>query len=282
MKNSLSKRIIGIIGAGNMGAAILSRAIKAKDGDKRFSAKNFIITEKDKLVATFIKKTYRVKIALDVKDLALKSDIIIIAVKPQDMDVVLREIKYAVTTQNKKWFLIISIAAGINTSYIEGKISSDVRVIRAMPNMPVSIGKGITALCRGSLASAKDLNIAKKIFAVLGSTVEIKKENLINTVTAVSGSGPAYLFYIVSAMLAISKSLGMDRKTANMLIYHTLIGSADLLNKHNFDADTLISKVASKGGTTEAALKVFNERQLRLIIIDAIHAAYQRSEELSR
>lgn len=281
MKGFLSGRIIGIIGAGNMGEAILAQAIKHRNRDKRVKARSFIIAEKDKLKAAFVKKIYKVKSAYDVKELVLNSDIIIVAVKPQDIGGVLEEIQYALKARKKKKVLIISIAAGINTSYIESRILKGARVVRAMPNMPASIGKGITALCKGSSANTTDLSTAKEIFALLGATVVIKKEELINAVTAVSGSGPAYLFYIVSAVLAAAKRLGLDKETANALTYHTLIGSMDLLNGHNFDAQTLISKVASKGGTTEAALEVFNERQLGQIIIDAMQAAYQRAKELS-
>lgn len=281
MKSFLSGRIIGIIGAGNMGGAILAQAIKHRNKDKRLRPNNFIIAEKDRLKAAFVKRVYKVKNALDVEELVSRSDVIIVAVKPQDIGGVLEEIQYALKARKKKRILIISIAAGISTSYIESKIPDGARVVRAMPNMPASIGEGITALCGGTSANATDLSIAKEIFALLGATVVIKKEGLINAVTAVSGSGPAYLFYIVSAILAAAKRLGLDTETANTLAYHTFIGSMDLLSGHNFDAQALISRVASKGGTTEAALEVFNERQLGQIIIDAIQAAYQRAKELS-
>lgn len=264
-----------------MGEAILAQATKHRNKDKRLRPNNFIIAEKDRLKAAFVKRVYKVKNALDTEELVSRSDVIIVAVKPQDIAGVLEEIKYALKARKKKKVLIISIAAGISTSYIESKIPDGARVVRAMPNMPASIGEGITALCKGSFANATDLSIAKEIFALLGATVIIKKEELINAVTAVSGSGPAYLFYIVSAILGAAEGLGLDKETANMLVYHTLIGSMDLLSGHNFDAQTLISKVASKGGTTEAALEVFKERQLGQIIIDAIQAAYQRAKDLS-
>ena len=282
MKNFLLSRIIGIIGVGNMGEAILARAIKDKAKDKRLSAKNFIIVEKDRLKESFVKRIYNVKIASDVKELVFKSDIIIIAVKPQDIDSVLDAIHNALQICEEKWLLIISIAAGINTSYIENKISPEVKVVRAMPNMPASIGEGITALAKGHFANTRDLNVAKEIFAILGPTVNIEKEELIDVVTAISGSGPAYLFYIVSAIVAAAKGLDLDKETANKLVYQTMIGSMDLLSRHSFDAETLISRVASKGGTTEAALKIFKERQLNEIIAEAIRSAYLRAKELSR
>lgn len=281
MKSFLSGRIIGIIGAGNMGEAILAQAIKHRNKDKRLRPNNFIIVEKDRLKADFVKRVYKVKNALDVEELVFRSDVIIVAVKPQDIGGVLEEMQYALKARKKKRVLIISIAAGISTSYIEGKISGGGRVVRAMPNMPASIGEGITALCGGSCVNAADLSIAKEIFALLGATVVIKKEGLINAVTAVSGSGPAYLFYIASAILGAAEGLGLDKETANTLVYHTFIGSMDLLSGHKFDAETLISKVASKGGTTEAALNVFQEKHLGDIISGAIRAAYLRAKDLS-
>lgn len=265
---------VGIIGAGNMGRAILSQSL-------RHTKQNFIIVEKDKLKEAFVSKTYRVKAAKDVVDLVKKSDIVIIAVKPQDIDIVLNEISKGIKIGKRK-ILVISIAAGIKTEYLERKISHNVRVIRAMPNMPAAIGKGITALVKGSSATAKDLKTAEEIFKTLGETTEVSEEGLIDAVTAISGSGPAYLFFIFLAILKIAKALGLDSKSANKLIYHTVIGSMDMLKRNKFDAKTLILKVASKGGTTEAALKVFNKRGLGEILIDAIKEAYNRSKELSR
>ena len=163
------------------------------------------------------------------------------AVKPQDFDGVLTELKDK--TAGK---LIISIAAGITTSYIE-KLLPQARVIRAMPNMPLVIGEGITALAKGFFADDNDLKIAVEIFAIFGPAVTIEKEEFINAVTAISGSGPAYLFYFVMAILEAAKELDLDKDTANKLVYHTIAGSMNLLNKENFDAIGLIGKVASKG-----------------------------------
>ncbi len=264
---------IGIIGCGNMGSAILSQSLKHKK-------RNFIIIEKNKSRETFIHRRYRTKTARDIADLVNKSDIVIIAVKPQDIDIVLNEISKSIKTSKKK-ILVISIAAGIKTEYLERRITHNVRVIRAMPNMPSAIGEGITALVKGRFATDKDLKTAEKIFKALGETIAVSREALIDAVTAISGSGPAYFFFIFLAILKIAKDLGLDNKSANKLIYHTVVGSMNMLNKNKFDAETLISKVASKGGTTEAALRVFNEKGLRMVLIDAIEAAYKRSKELS-
>ena len=271
----MKKKKIGIIGCGNMGEAILAQSVKRK-------AQNFIVFEKDKLNQAFVCRIYRVKAAKNIIDLVRRSDVLIIAVKPQDIDVVLKQIRQGIDIWKKSKILIISIAAGIETGYIENKISSKVKVVRAMPNMPGVIGEGITALTKGYYATNGDLRLAEKIFQSLGTTIEIRKEGLIDVVTALSGSGPAYIFFIINAILTAAKGLDLDKKSANQLIYHTIVGAMNLYKENNFDAAKLISQVASKGGTTEAALKVFRDNKLNKILWDGIFAAHMRAKELSR
>lgn len=268
-------KIIGIIGCGNMGEAIISRAAKDK-------SLKFIIFEKDKVREGFVKQTYNVRLAKDISELLSKSNAVILAVKPQDMDMLLAEIRRVIEIIRKKNICIISIAAGIKCSYIEDKLSNKVRVIRVMPNLPAIIGKGISALFKGCYASSLDLRLANKIFSTLGETVIIQKEGLIDIVTALSGSGPAYIFFIINSMLVAAQQLGLDEGTANKLIYHTVIGAAELNKEKKFDAKKLISQIASKGGTTEAALKVFNNKKMSEIIIEAMVAAHRRAKELCR
>ena len=268
-------KTIGIIGCGNMGEAILAQSLKRK-------GKSFVIFDKDKSKQNRLARLYRVPSANDITDLMRKSDILIIAVKPQDIDILLEVASKSILLCGKTDILIISIAAGINTEYIENTISGRVRVIRAMPNMPARIGKGITALTKGRFAADKDYKAAQDIFKSLGQVLLILREDLIDVVTALSGSGPAYIFFILSAFLAAAEELGLDKNSASKLIYHTVIGSADLLKASKFKAEDLISQVASPGGTTEAALNIFNERKIKKIIREAIIAAYKRAGELSR
>lgn len=270
----MMSKIIGVIGCGNMGEAILAQARGAK--------KNFLIFEKNKIKARFIRAKYHLKAALDIPDLVRKSDIIIIAVKPQVIDEVLAGIKKGIQLNKKNSSLIISIAAGITTEYIGNIISGKVRVIRAMPNLAAKVGQGVTAFTKGRFAGSADLSEATKIFAPLGLTVYVNKEELIDVVTALSGSGPAYFFYIFSAMLKAAQELGLDRKRAELFIQQAAIGAMALLGRSKFDADGLIKGVASKGGTTEAALKIFNDKRLDKIIREAMLAAYKRAGELSR
>ena len=269
------KKRIGIIGCGNMGEAILARSLKRK-------AYKFIIFDKDKLKQAFACRIYGVKKANGITELLSNSDVIIIAVKPQDIDLVLREISENNKKLNNKNILFISIAAGVRTNYIENKLSNKARVIRVMPNLPVTIGKGVSVLCKGRFARREDLKLANDIFSNLGKTINMAKEELIDVVTALSGSGPAYIFFIINAMLVAAKGLGLDRKTANQLIYHMVLGSMELHKEKGFDAERLISQVTSRGGTTEAALKVFRDKKIGAIIMNAILAAHRRAKELCR
>lgn len=242
--------MISIIGAGNMGRAIAS-GIKAKvffsDKFKRIS---------DNVTA------------------AKRSDIIILAVKPQDIAGVLKEIRPYV--KNK---LIISIAAGISTGSIE-KALGKVRVIRVMPNMPAMVGKGISAISRGKFAKPADLKIASGIFAALGEVVRVK-EKMMDAVTAVSGSGPAYYFLFTHFLAEAAKAQGLEKGLALKLARAAFIGAAEVASRNkNISMEEFVKKVASKGGTTEAALKVFKDKKLELTIKKAVAGAAHRSKKL--
>jgi pyrroline-5-carboxylate reductase len=275
MNKKKKNNTIGLIGCGNMGGAILARGLKHRIG-------TFIVHEKDSSVAAKIRRAHRVGLAPDISGLVRGSSAVIIAVKPQDFDPVLDEIRAGIREHSKDGVLVISIAAGIPTGYIEKKLTGKVRVIRAMPNMPVKIGEGVTALIKGRFAGAADLSLAREIFGPLGMTLVVSKESLIDSVTAISGSGPAYFFYIFKAMETAARALGLTEKESDSLIRQTVIGSMHLLEKEDFAAEALISKVASKGGTTEAALRVFNDKKLGEILQAAIRACHSRAQELSR
>ena len=186
----MAKVTIGVIGCGNMGAALI-KAIK-----KPLHSGQITIYDVDKHKAKYIAGKYKAKIALSNSDLAKRCDIIILAVKPKDMKGVLRQIKQQLGASK----CLISIAAGIRTSFIEKAAGKRISVIRVMPNMPALVGAGISAICKGRFAANKDLAMAKKMLKNIGEVVEIK-ESLMNAATAISGSGPAYFFYLVDPYL---------------------------------------------------------------------------------
>lgn len=253
--------MIGIIGAGNMGKAIALRIDKA-----------VIISDVARPRLNAIKNR-QISVTRDNAELARHSEIIILAVKPQDIPAVLKDIRPCVTGQ-----LIISIAAGIKTSFLE-KMLGRVRVIRVMPNMPALAGKGISAISAGRFASRKDISVARRIFLKLGDVVEVK-EYLIDAVTAVSGSGPAYYFLFTDLLKNAGEKAGLKKGLAGKLALATFIGAAESARFSDMSMRDLVKKVASKGGTTEAALKIFKKNKLERIVELAVKTACSKSRSL--
>lgn len=271
------KEDIGIIGYGNMGSAIGQR-LKAQ-----FRVWAF---DKDKSKTAGLRG---IEIAADVLSLINAVRAVILSVKPQDFEEVLKGISGAIGTK-----LVISIAAGISTAYIENRLGQ-VRVIRAMPNLPAKVGKGITCLCRGGFASAKDLDFAKKIFGNLGETMPVE-ESLMNAVTAVSGSGPGYFYHLIQGkkkqewedyaqlvfaprLSEAAQRIGFTAAQAELLAQATVEGSVALLKESGLLPEVLCKQVTSKGGTTEAGLRVLLGIDS---LTDAVLAALRRAEELSK
>ncbi|MBU1726993.1 MAG: pyrroline-5-carboxylate reductase [Candidatus Omnitrophica bacterium] len=270
------KKTLGIIGFGNMGSAIAERL---KD---KFSV---VVFEKDQDKTASLSG---IAIAKDINDLFQKAYTIILAVKPQDFDEVLAKIK-----GNEKGKFIVSIAAGIPTAYIEKQLSG-VRVIRVMPNLPAKIGQGMICLCRGRFAIDGDLQEVENLFKNLGNTL-ILDENLMDAATAVSGSGPGFLFngikgindknipeYASNFAKELSQAaifIGFDQSQANILADATVKGSIKFLEATKINAEEARNLVTSKGGTTEAGLKVLNSGGT---LKEAVQAALTRAKELSK
>lgn len=258
------KKKIGIIGCGNMGSAIIRQS------------KVSIIFDKDAKRMNDIKRRYHVKVAFDNQDATKKSDIIIIAVKPQNIDEVLEGIRSVIRNQ-----LVVSIAAGISTRYIENKIGREVRVIRIMPNIAAQVKSSISAICKGRFARNIDLLIAEEIFQRLGKVVRVK-ENHLDAFTALAGSGPAYFFYFIEALSNAGKKIGFTEKEIIYFVKEVAKGSIKLLEETGLSAKELCEKVTSKGGTTEAALNVFKHGRFNEIIRKAVFEATVRAKQLSR
>lgn len=256
---------ISIIGAGNMGIAIASR-IKNKY--------KVIISDINKRQVRPA-KAKGLKTAHDNIEAVKLSDIILIAVKPQQAKDLLLEIRPDV--QGK---LVVSIAAGVSTGFIE-KVLCGSRVIRVMPNMPLISGEGISAITRGKSANSKDMKNCMAIFANFGKVIEVK-ENLMDVITAISGSGPAYYYLFTCLLETAGRQNGLSSKMAEKLARATFIGSAKLSESFNLPMNVFIDKIASKGGTTEAALAVFKKKNLEKIVKEAVDAAVKRAGELGR
>ncbi|MCF7907576.1 MAG: pyrroline-5-carboxylate reductase [Candidatus Omnitrophica bacterium] len=273
------KKSIGIIGFGNMGSGLATRL-------KRHY--RVLVFDQD------CKKTKAlrgVKKALSIEELLLDANQIIIAVKPQNFPSLLKKIKG--NFDNK---LFISIAAGISTQYIE-KTLARVRVIRVMPNLPSKIGKGMSCLARGRFAKAVDLSLAKKIFKHLGQIL-VLNEKMIDAATAVSGSGPGYVYAFlesncfsgrkVPAVLIrdfkldfkkAARAVGFTKSQADLLVDATVSGSLAVLSHSRLSISQLRKQITSKGGTTEKALKVLKRGGS---LTDAVGAALLRAKQLSK
>jgi pyrroline-5-carboxylate reductase len=258
------KKKIGIIGCGNMGTAI----IRQNPG--------LIVFDKDIKKIRDIGRKYHVRSAFDNRELATKSTIIIIAVKPQNMDEVIKDIKSVINKQ-----LIISIAAGITTRYIENKIEGKARVIRVMPNIAAQVKSAISAMCKGRFVRNSDLSITEKIFQKLGRVVRID-EKYLNAFTAIAGSGPAYFFYFIEALSNAGKKLGFSERQTVDFVKEVAKGSIKLLEETGLSAKELRERVTSKGGATEAALNVFRNERLNEIVKKAILKATNKAKQLSR
>lgn len=270
-------KTIGIIGGGNMGAAIINGIV---------GKYKIIVCEKDKRRCLFLRRKFKVAIQ-DLQSLVGKSDIIILAVKPQDSDRVLREIGACVEAHpaspagGGRTPLLISIAAGLTCAFIEKRLGGKARVIRTMPNMPAQISEGITAVCKGKYATKNDLTCVCRIFNSLGKTVVVR-EDWMDAVTAVSGSGPAYVFLFAECLNKAAQSLGLNRTLSQTLVKKTLSGSIHLLEKQGEEASVLRARVTSKGGTTQAAMDVFMKNKIEEIFKKALRAAQKRAGALSR
>ncbi len=266
---------IGFIGGGNMAEALIKGIIKAK----LYKPKNIFVSDIKVERLAYLAKEYGVQTAGDNKLLAGKVDTLVLSVKPQTIADVLQSIKNCL----KSGTLIISIAAGKKVAGISAVLGY-VPIVRVMPNTPALIGEGASALFANEKAKPM-LEKAKSIFAAAGKVVVVDKEDLIDAVTAVSGSGPAYYFLLMEEMIKAAVKLGLSEGTAKELVLQTARGAALLAadgDKKGESAAILRQKVTSPGGTTEAALKVLSEGKFGILLANAIEKACERSRELSK
>lgn len=259
---------IGIIGCGNMGEAIVS-ALSPKVG--------LIVYDTDSSKIQKIVKKYKARRASDTRELILYSDIVIIAVKPQDIEKPLREIK---VNNKKKNLLVISIAAGIPTSFIEERVGS-LPVIRVMPNLAAKVKRSVSVLCKGRFAKEVHLKRGLKIFSELGECI-LLKERYLDLVTAVSGSGPGYIYYFLSCLQEAGSKLGFSPEVSRKLVLETAKGAIALVSENKDDFSLWVKRVASPGGTTQAALNYLKKRKFSFLITQALNQAYKRAKELAR
>jgi pyrroline-5-carboxylate reductase len=268
----LKSKKIAIIGGGKMGSIIAQGLIV----NKIIPAKNIIVTDIDAARLKFLRSSMKLKVSQNNEKAVKSADIIILAVKPQNMAATLKEI----STSIDKSKMVISIAAGITTNFIEKSLAKGVRIVRVMPNTPALVGEGATAVAKGSCAKDTDIKLTRAIFNALGVSVEIK-ETMMDAVTGLSGSGPAYFFLIIEALIDAGLKTGLSRDLAKQLAVQTMLGAARLCIESDKEPAQLREMVTSPNGTTFAGLKVMEENNIRAIIISAVEAATKRSKELA-
>ena len=236
-----------------------------------------LITRKLSNIPRLTEEFPRSKISVIDEDIIIDSDLVIIAVKPQDFQLLTENISF----QFKEDQMILSIMAGIKIKQIQ-KFINHKKVVRAMPNSPTLLGIGITGYSVAEGISFNELMSIERLLNATGRSIYLEDEDLLDGVTALSGSGPAYFYYIVDAMIKAGVEMGIDENVAKLFVKQTMLGAYHLINNSEKNLEQLIEDVASKGGTTEAALQVFERNQLNETIQKAILAAEKRSTELSR
>jgi pyrroline-5-carboxylate reductase len=258
--------MIGFIGGGNMAEAII-KGIAAKH------ARNIMVSEPRDERRAYLEKTHSVKTTPRNRDVASNCDIIILAIKPQDMAYVLDELTDIVSEDKT----VVSIAAGITLSFLSARLKTK-KIVRVMPNTPALIQEGMSVMSMHECIHDKDMDLIKDIFMSIGRLL-VLPEKYMDAVTALSGSGPAFFAYFVEAMIEGAARMGLGKDDATTLAIQTLLGTARLLDT-GMSPSKLRKMVTSPGGTTAAGLKVFEEKGLKEIIIAAIASATERAKEL--
>ncbi len=261
---------LNLLGCGNMGEAILSGIVQSG----KLGEESIAVYDKDKKRRAYIRDKYPLVMVYESMGAMVFSAYTILAVKPQDLSKVVGDM----LGKNMECKKLISIVAGVPTSYFEKKLGK-IGVIRVMPNTPALVRKGVFVLSRGRYARKGDMDFASSIMESLGRVI-IVEERYQNLSTALSGSGPAYFFLFSKYMIDAAVEEGMDYGTAKKLVSETMAGSAELIRESGLDIGNLISMVASRGGTTEKALEVFEQSGLSKIVESAVQAALKRAHEL--
>ncbi|MFA6613801.1 MAG: pyrroline-5-carboxylate reductase [Endomicrobiia bacterium] len=262
---------VTFIGSGNMAEAIISGFVKYDIINRGNIVCNDISQERLQVIS----QKYAVTVQQDKFKALENADIIFLAVKPQQFDFVLEEHSKDIS----KAKMIVTIAAGISTEFIEKRLSKKAVVIRVMPNTPALVGKGAIAVCGGTNATKEDISDIADMFSVIGRVVCVD-EKLMNAITAVSGSGPAYVFYFSEVMRNVAENLGIPGDIAKELVYQTIYGSGKMLIESGLDDVVLRKNVTSPGGTTEKAMEEFINSNFSEIVSSALTKAKKRAEEL--
>ena len=262
--------VVAIVGAGVMGEAVLSGLLR---GDRM--GDTFVVADKRQDRVAELQDRYGVETATNV-EAAREADVVVLVVKPQDIFTVAEEI----AAELKPDALVVSLAAGVTTTSLEQRLPADTPVVRVMPNTPALVDQGMSAVSPGAHCTEEHVAMAIRLMACVGKVVEVP-ERLQDAVTAISGSGPAYIFYTVEAMIEAGVGLGLPRRLATELTLQTVFGAATMLRETGEHPVVLRENVTSPAGTTAAALRILEDHKVRAAFLAALEAARNRSIELA-
>ncbi|MBB6175040.1 pyrroline-5-carboxylate reductase [Nocardiopsis mwathae] len=263
--------MIAIIGAGKMGEALLAGLLGTG-----YDPADVLVVEPRAPHAARLRQQYGVE-TVSPREAAQRAATLLLAIKPQDMVDLLDDLAPHLGGGRR---LVISVAAGITTAVLEKHLSADVAVVRAMPNTPALVGKGMTAIAAGTHTTPEQLDHAERLLRSVGEVVQVPEKHM-DTVTALSGSGPAYFYFIAETMVEAGVAMGMPRDTAQRLVGQTIAGASAMLNESGEHPVVLREAVTSPGGTTAAAVRELDRHGVRTAFADAIEAARDRSRALS-
>jgi len=264
---------IAVIGGGKIGEALVSGLL-----ENGFATKDLVVVEKFDERREELAREYAIRVTDSTPDAVEGADVIVVAVKPNDVDAVVTALAAAAGDSADEQ-IIVSLAAGIPTVRYETKLPAGSPVVRVMPNTPMLVGEGASVMAAGRYVKQQHLDTVREILAAVG-TVSVVPESQIDAVTAVSGSGPAYFFLVAEAMIDAGVSLGLTRAVATDLVVQTMTGSAAMLAKSGDNAADLRAAVTSPGGTTAAAIRELERGGVRTAFYDALEAAKRRSAQL--
>ncbi|RSM74357.1 pyrroline-5-carboxylate reductase [Kibdelosporangium aridum] len=262
---------IAVLGAGKIGEALLSGLLS---GGRR--PEELMFTERYQERAAELTKQYGIR-AVDVPTAAAEAEVLVVAVKPQDIDPVLDELVPVVSDRN----LVVSLCAGLPTALYERKLPDSVPVVRVMPNTPMVVGKAMSVISAGEHAQPRHLELVEELLSTVGEVVRVPEAQQ-DAVTALSGSGPAYFFYLVEAMIDAGILLGIPRNVAEKLIIQSAVGAAAMMAETGTHPVILREAVTSPAGTTIMAIRELERHGVRAALLAAIEAARDRSQELGK
>ncbi|MFI7001537.1 pyrroline-5-carboxylate reductase [Nocardia sp. NPDC050175] len=269
---------IAVIGGGRIGEALIAGLLESGR-----LAKDLVVVETSPERGAQLAERFGVRVTDSVADAAVGADLLVVAVKPTDVDAVMTALGKAALSDNAsvgndRDQILVSLAAGVPTARLEAKLPAGFPVVRVMPNTPMLVGQGMSVLAPGRHARPPQLELVTEVLGAVGKVVTVAEAQM-DAVTAVSGSGPAYFFLIVEAMVDAGVGLGLTREVATELVVQTMVGSAALLVESDQSAAELRAAVTSPAGTTAAAVRELERGGVRSAFLEALHAAKQRSAE---